>query len=74
MEVAVVAMPDEKWGEVPCAFVALRPDAPAVGEAELIGWARTKMAGFQAPKRIIFGDIQKTSTGKVQKNLLRKLF
>ncbi len=77
MEVAVVAMPHEKWGEVPCAFVARDPAAAhehrAVTEAELIAWARTKMASFQAPKKIVFGDIPKTSTGKVQKNELRKL-
>jgi fatty-acyl-CoA synthase len=74
MEVAVVAMPHEKWGEVPCAFVARNPAAQhQVTEAELIAWARTKMAAFQAPKRIIFGEIPKTSTGKVQKNILRKL-
>ena len=73
MEVAVVAMPDEKWGEVPCAFVARNPAGPQVSDVELIAWARTKMPHFQAPKRIIFGDIAKTSTGKVQKNLLKKL-
>ena len=77
LEVAVVAMPDEKWGEVPCAFVARNPQAPAqwqqVTEAELIAWARTKMAAFQAPKRVIFGELPKTATGKVQKNVLRKM-
>jgi fatty-acyl-CoA synthase len=74
LEVAVVAMPDEKWGEVPCAFVARNPQAsPQVSEAELIEWARGKMPRFQAPKRIIFGDIPKTSTGKVQKNVLKTL-
>lgn len=73
LEAAVVAMPDEKWGEVPCAFVARDPAAPEVTEAELIAWARTKMAHFQAPKRVIFGELLKTATGKVQKHLLRKL-
>lgn len=78
MEVAVVAMPHEKWGEVPCAFVARDPAAVdprhrAVTEADLIAWARTKMPSFQTPKKIVFGDIPKTSTGKVQKNELRKL-
>ena len=76
LEIAVVAMPHEKWGEVPCAFVTLRPTtdgAPAVTEAELIAWARTQMPHFAAPKKIVFGDLVKTSTGKIQKNLLRKL-
>jgi fatty-acyl-CoA synthase len=76
LEVAVVAMPDEKWGEVPCAFVARNPQAsPQVSEAELIEWARGKMPRFQVPKRIVFGgfDIAKTSTGKVQKNVLRQM-
>jgi fatty-acyl-CoA synthase len=75
-EVAVVAMPDEKWGEVPCAFIVLASSATMNGptEAEIIAWARTKMPHFMAPKRVIFHDIPKTSTGKVQKNLLRKFF
>ena len=75
MEVAVVAMPHEKWGEVPCAFVARYPDASEeYTEADVIAWARSKMPAFMAPKRIIFGEIPKTSTGKVQKNLLKLLF
>eukprot|EP00428_Durinskia_dybowskii_P078017 CAMPEP_0170360172 /NCGR_PEP_ID=MMETSP0117_2-20130122/3141_1 /TAXON_ID=400756 /ORGANISM="Durinskia baltica, Strain CSIRO CS-38" /LENGTH=538 /DNA_ID=CAMNT_0010614473 /DNA_START=117 /DNA_END=1733 /DNA_ORIENTATION=+ len=73
MEVAVVAMPDEKWGEVPCAFVTLDPLARKVTEAELIAWARGKMAHFMAPKRFVFSELPKTATGKVQKNLLRKM-
>jgi fatty-acyl-CoA synthase len=68
--VAVIAMPDEKWGEVPCAFVELRPDAE-VTEAELIAFTRTKIAGYKAPKRIVFGEVPKTSTGKLQKAKLR---
>jgi fatty-acyl-CoA synthase len=68
---AVVAKPDERWGEVPCAFVELRPDA-AVTEAELIAFCRERLAGFKTPKTVVFGDIPKTSTGKIQKFELRE--
>ena len=68
---AVVAKPDEKWGEVPCAFVELLEGAIA-DEAELIAFARTKLAGFKTPKKIIFQELPKTSTGKIQKFELRK--
>jgi len=68
---AVVAQPHEKWGEVPCAFVELKPDASA-SEAELIAFARETLAGFKTPKRVIFGELPKTSTGKIQKFELRK--
>lgn len=73
LEVAVVAQPDEKWGEVPVAFVARDPSGPQVSEAELIAWARDHMPHFQAPKRVVFSELPKTATGKVQKNLLRKM-
>ncbi len=66
--VAVVAMPDEKWGEVPCAFVEL---SGAATEQDLLNHARTKLAGFKCPKKVIFGDLPKTSTGKIRKNELR---
>ena len=69
---AVVAMPDEKWGEVPCAFVELLPNSVANAD-ELIDFSRTKIAGFKCPKRIIFRELPKTSTGKIQKFELRKL-
>ena len=69
-EAAVVAAADEKWGEVPVAFVALRDGAQATA-AELTEHVRTQLARFKAPKRIVFGALPKTSTGKVQKNLLR---
>lgn len=69
---AVVAMPDEKWGEVPCAFVELLPNAVANAD-ELIDFSRTKIAGFKCPKRIIFRELPKTSTGKIQKFELRKV-
>ena len=67
---AVVAKPDDTWGEVPCAFVELRPDAAVTGP-ELRQFCRTQMAGFKVPKLVVFGPIPKTSTGKVQKYLLR---
>jgi fatty-acyl-CoA synthase len=67
---AVVAQPDEKWGEVPCAFVELRPGATAT-EAEIIAHCRGLMASFKAPKRVIFTELPKTSTGKIQKHVLR---
>ena len=70
---AVVAKPDEKWGEVPCAFVELLPDADAT-EAELIAFARERLAGFKTPKSIVFQELPKTSTGKIQKFELRKTF
>ncbi len=70
--VAVVAMPDDKWGEVPCAFVELRTGMEA-SEAELIAFCRTRLAGFKTPKRVVFHDLPKTSTGKIQKFELRSL-
>jgi fatty-acyl-CoA synthase len=71
LEVAVVAAPDEKWGEVPVAFVTLKQDAVA-GDEELIEHVRGRLARFKAPKRVVFGPLPKTSTGKVQKNVLRE--
>ena len=71
MEAAVVAKPDEKWGEVPCAFVTLKEGA-TITEAELIAFCRDNMAHFKAPKQIVFGALPKTSTGKVQKFILRE--
>jgi len=70
MGAAVVALPDAKWGEVPCAFVELKNGATAT-EAELIELCRGQLARFKVPKRIVFGDLPKTSTGKIQKFLLR---
>jgi fatty-acyl-CoA synthase len=71
MDAAVVARPDEKWGETPCAFVALR-DGASVTEAELIAFCRERLAHYKAPRSVVFGPIPKTSTGKIQKNLLRE--
>ena len=69
---AVVAKPDEKWGEVPCAFVELK-DGVAGDEAALIAFARTKLAGFKTPKKVVFMELPKTSTGKIQKFELRAI-
>ena len=70
MEAAVVARPDEKWGETPCAFVALKPGKDATAE-EIIAYCRENMARFKVPKTVVFGELPKTSTGKVQKFVLR---
>jgi 3-(methylthio)propionyl---CoA ligase len=68
---AVVAQPDQKWGETPCAFIELKPGAVTT-EAELIEHCRTLLAHFKAPKSIVFGELPKTSTGKIQKFILRE--
>ncbi|THD71727.1 acyl-CoA synthetase [Thalassobius vesicularis] len=70
MEAAVVAKPDEKWGETPCAFVELKP-GQEISAKDLIAFCRQNMAHFKAPKTIVFGELPKTSTGKVQKFVLR---
>ncbi len=67
---AVVAKPDAKWGEVPCAFVELKDSAKA-SEADIIAFCRDQLPGFKTPKAVVFGVIPKTSTGKIQKFLLR---
>jgi fatty-acyl-CoA synthase len=71
MSAAVVAMPDAKWGETPCAFVELKSGAK-VTEAELIEFCRAQLARFKAPRAIVFGELPKTSTGKIQKFVLRE--
>ena len=71
LEAAVVAGKDEKWGEVPVAFVTLKEGAAAT-DAELIAHVRERLAHFKAPKRVVFGPLPKTATGKVQKNALRE--
>ena len=70
MAAAVVAQPDAKWGEVPCAFVELKEGA-SVSREELLTFCRQHLAGFKLPKNLVFGTIPKTSTGKVQKFVLR---
>lgn len=72
MLAAVVAKPDEKWGEVPCAFIELKPGAQA-DEAAMIAFTRQTLAGFKTPKRVVFQELPKTSTGKIQKFELRKI-
>ncbi len=67
---AVVAKPDPKWGEVPCAFVELKENAKAT-EADIIAFCRGQLPGFKTPKAVVFGSVPKTSTGKIQKFMLR---
>ncbi|MCP5411627.1 MAG: acyl-CoA synthetase [Alphaproteobacteria bacterium] len=69
--VAVVARPDAKWGEHPCAFVELRPGAHAT-QKQIIDFARTRLAGFKLPRTVVFSELPKTSTGKIQKFVLRE--
>jgi fatty-acyl-CoA synthase len=71
-EVAVVAMPDPHWGETPCVFVALREDVEAPSADELIAWCKSRMAGFKRPRHVVFGELPKNATGKVQKYVLRQ--
>jgi fatty-acyl-CoA synthase len=66
----VVARPHEKWGETPCAFVELKPGAEAT-EAELIEWCRARIARYKCPTSVIFAELPRTSTGKIQKHVLR---
>jgi len=69
--VAVVAKPDDKWGETPCAFVELKPGTSATAE-ELIAWCRQNLAAYKCPRYVVFAEIPKTSTGKLQKFKLRE--
>jgi fatty-acyl-CoA synthase len=69
---AVVAKPDEKWGETPCAFVELKPGATASAE-DLVAWCRKHLAGYKCPRTVVFAELPKTSTGKVQKFKLREM-
>jgi fatty-acyl-CoA synthase len=71
LEAAVVARPDPKWGETPCAFVTLRPGQAATA-ADIIAFCRERMAHFKAPRTVVFGPLPKTSTGKMQKFKLRE--
>jgi fatty-acyl-CoA synthase len=71
LEAAVVAKPDDKWGETPCAFLTLREGGGATPE-EIIAWCRDHMAHFKVPRTVVFGPLPKTSTGKIQKFVLRE--
>jgi fatty-acyl-CoA synthase len=72
MEAAVVARPDPVWGESPCAFVTLKPDAGPVSSADIIRWCRDNLAHYKVPKSVVFGPLPKTATGKIQKFALRE--
>lgn len=71
VEAAVVARPDEHWGETPCAFVTLRTGA-SVTDAEIIAFCRERLAKFKVPRTVVFSELPKTSTGKIQKFELRE--
>ena len=72
MEAAVVARPDDKWGETPCAFVTLKPDAGDVSDISVMDFCKENMARFKVPKTVVFGPLPKTQTGKIQKFVLRE--
>ena len=72
LEAAVVAKSDEKWGEHPCAFVTVQPGATLTAK-EVIDFCRDNLAKFKLPKTVVFGPLEKTSTGKVQKYRLREM-
>jgi fatty-acyl-CoA synthase len=67
----VVAKNDDKWGETPCAFVTLKPGA-SLSESEVLDYCRERLARFKVPKNVVFTELPKTSTGKVQKFALRE--
>jgi 3-(methylthio)propionyl---CoA ligase len=71
MEAAVVAKPDPVWGETPCAFITLKPDAGQVSAEDIIAWCRDNLAHYKVPRIVVFGPLPKTSTGKIQKFELR---
>jgi len=68
----VVARPDDKWGETPCAFIELKPGKTASSD-ELVAWCRKNLAGYKVPRTIVFAELPKTSTGKIQKFKLREM-
>lgn len=72
MEAAVVAKPDHKWGETPCAFVTLKPGISDITTDEIIQWCRTHLATFKCPRHVVFTELPKTATGKIQKFVLRE--
>jgi fatty-acyl-CoA synthase len=72
LEAAVVARPDDFWGETVCAFVALKDGAAPVAQEALVGWCRERLAHFKVPRTVVFGPLPKTATGKIQKYVLRE--
>ena len=68
----MVAKPDEKWGETPCAFIELKDQKDAVTEGDIISFCKETLASFKVPKKVEFCELPKTSTGKIQKFELRK--
>jgi fatty-acyl-CoA synthase len=72
MEAAVVAKPDPRWGETPCAFITLKPDSGPVSAEDIIAWCRDNLAHYKIPRTVVFGLLPKTSTGKIQKFELRE--
>jgi fatty-acyl-CoA synthase len=68
----VVAKPNDKWGETPCAFVELKPGVEVTTD-ELVAWCRKHLAGYKCPRYVVFAELPKTSTGKVQKFKLREM-
>ncbi len=68
----MVARPDEKWGEAPCAFIELKPGVPAPTEADIIAHCRAHLAAYKLPRTVVFAELPKTSTGKIQKYVLRE--
>ena len=72
LECAVVAAPSERWGETPCAVIALRPDVGAPSAKDIVAFCRERLAGFKIPRHVLFDDLPKTSTGKIQKFVLRE--
>jgi fatty-acyl-CoA synthase len=71
LDAAVVARPDQMWVETPCAFVILKPEAEASAD-DIIAFCRAHLARFKAPRTVLFGPLPKTSTGKIQKFMLRE--
>jgi hypothetical protein len=71
MEAAVVALPDEKWGETPCAFLELKSGREGQRSEEVIAFCKEHLAGFKVPRKVVFCELPKTSTGKIQKFALR---
>ncbi|MDR6475595.1 fatty-acyl-CoA synthase [Burkholderia sp. OAS925] len=72
LNAAVVAQPDDTWGETPCAFIELKPDALDITEQDVISFCRERLAHFKCPRRVVFGELPKTATGKIQKFRLRE--